>query len=251
MSFKSIAITGASRGLGRELALGLGAKGVKLYLNARDEKALLELKDELEKKGCEVEIAAFDISDEKLCKAWCERIFSTNLELLILNAGISSGADESATKQIEVARINTLGVATPLFYALDKMSAQPLNKGFCGQIVLISSIASLLALPNAPAYSASKHFVSALGEALALAYPNIAFSVICPGFIKTDLTAHIKGLKMMSAQTAAFKIIKAIKAKKRFYAFNFSTFLVAKIYNFCPFFIKKLFVNFLKSRARL
>ena len=250
--YKSIAITGASRGLGCELALNFAQKGVKFFLNARDESALKALKNELEARDCEVEIAAFDIADENLSKAWCESIFKENLDLLILNASISSGVDESAHKQIEISRINVLGTAAPLFYALEKMSAQALNEsGFKGQIAFISSIATLLALTNAPAYSASKHFSRTLGEALALAYPQICFSMICPGFIKTDLTKHIKNLKMMSVSTAAFKITKAIQAKKRFYAFNFSTFLIAKIYNLCPFFIKKIFVNFLKNRAKL
>lgn len=245
-AFKTIAITGASRGIGAKLAQGFADVGVKLFLNARSEKELVKLQKELESKGCEVEISAFDLSDEKACRAWCEKICAHHLDLLILNAGISSGLDESMQKQVEISKINTLAAAIPLFYALERMKNQQ-----SGQIALISSVASLLALPNAPAYSASKHFINALAEAVALNYPQLCINIICPGFIKTDLTKHIKGLKMMELECASQKIIKAIKAKKYFYAFPLHIFLIAKFYNILPLFIKKFFVNFLKRRARL
>lgn len=250
MSYQNIAITGASSGIGAQLGRIFAKEGVNFFLCARNEKRLEAMKKELEARGARVEICAFDISDEKKAKEWIERIFSRRIDLLILNAGISSGTRKDLQIELEIAKINALGLACALFYALELMKNQPLQDDTRGQIVLMSSVASLLALPNAPAYSASKHFVSALGEALALAYPQITFTTICPGFIKTPLTAHLR-LKMMELEFASEKIARAIKQKKRKFIFPFQTAFVARCYNMLPFWAKKAFVKFLKKRAKL
>lgn len=250
MPYQRIAITGASSGIGENLALNFAKKGVHFYLNARNLQRLESIKEKLEKMGSSVEICAFDVSDENKMKEWIEHIFQTRLDLLILNAGISSGKEFTAQKELEVAKINALGVANGLFYAFFKMKQQELINQTRGQIVLLSSVASLLSLPNAPAYSASKHFVSSLGEAMALNDENITITTICPGFIKTPLTAHLK-LKMMSVEFAAFKITKAIKAKKRTFIFPLKTAFLAKFYDILPFFAKKKFVSFLKNKTKM
>ncbi|KGI55950.1 SDR family NAD(P)-dependent oxidoreductase [Campylobacter sp. MIT 97-5078] len=249
-TYTNAAITGASSGIGIELALLLAQEKTTLFLNARDETRLKKVQAKAQEFGSKAFVYAFDVCDEKACKAWCEELFKEPLDLLILNAGISSGDDESEQKQIQIAKTNVLGITNLIFYTINAMQKQEFKGKFKGQIVLVSSIASLLALPNAPTYSASKHFVTALCEALSLAHPEICFTCICPGFIKTNLTKHLK-LKMMEANAASFQILNAIKAKKKKFIFPFHIALIAKLYAFLPFFIKRYFVRFLQKRAKL
>ncbi|WP_301054923.1 SDR family NAD(P)-dependent oxidoreductase [Helicobacter rodentium] len=71
-------------------------------------------------------------------------------------------------------------------------------------LVPISSIAALIALPNVPSYSASKSFVKSLGESLSLKQQDVLITTICPGFIKTPLTDYLhQGIPQMSVQKAS------------------------------------------------
>lgn len=248
---QTIAITGASSGIGRELALNLACKDSRLLISSRSKENLQIVANELENLGAKSEIFAFDVSCEKSSYEWCEYIFRQRVDILILNAGISSGLDESAKKQIQITKVNCLGIANTIFYAVEKMQKQEAIKGKKGHIVLIASIASFIALPNAPSYSASKHYVKALGEALSLAYPDICFTVVCPGFIKTNLTKHIDIKNMMSVEFAAKKIVKAIKQEKALLVFPFYVAFVAKIYNILPLCVKKIFRGFFTKKSRL
>ena len=248
---KNIAITGASSGIGKELALSFASSKVNLFINSRSKESLNLLAKDLKELGAKVSLKAFDVSCEEEALKWCDEIFKQRLDLLILNAGISSGLDESPEKQIQISKVNALGVANIIFHAVKRMQEQELIQGKRGQIVLIASIASFLALPNAPAYSASKHYVKALAEALSIAYPELCFSVICPGFIKTELTKHINIKNMMDVKKAAKKIVRAIEKEKNIYSFPFHTALGAKIYNLLPFCVKKRLKLLFTQRSRL
>lgn len=240
----NIAITGASKGLGKHLALNLASQNRHFFLSARDEEALKQSKQDLEKLACSAEFYSFDVGDERMSYEWCERIFKQRLDLLILNAGISSGLDDSAKKQIQVSKVNCLGVANIIFHALEYMQKQELIGGKRGHIVLMASIASFVCLPNAPSYSASKHYLKSLAQSLSMAYPEIKITLICPGFIKTELTKHINNKYinkiMLDVDVAAKKITKAIEKEKRFYAFPFYLFFLAKLYSLLPKCLQKI-----------
>lgn len=246
---QNIAITGASSGLGKALALLFAKEGARLFLNARTKQNLEKLQTQIQNLGASARIFAFDVSDEKACKAWCDELFKQEIDILILNAGMACDDDISEQRQIQVTKTNVLGISNIIFYAITAMKKQELKQGFKGQIVLISSVASLLTLPNAPCYSASKHFVSALSKALSLAEPEICFTLIRPGFIHTKLTQHIK-LKMMPLSKASEKIHKAIKARKNL-SFPWHIVFFARIFSYFPPFLQRLFVPYLNKRARL
>ncbi|MCX2717053.1 SDR family NAD(P)-dependent oxidoreductase [Helicobacter sp. MIT 21-1697] len=254
MDIFRVAITGASSGIGRALAMCFSNQATHLYLAGRNIERLEESKTHILALNpqVQIEIASFDISDEKACKLWCEEIFASRLDVLILNAGVAMGAKESIQKHFEICHTNAMGVAYMAFYALKAFYKQKLKDKKKGQMVLVSSIAALLALPNAPSYSASKSFVKSLGESLSVAQKEVCITTICPGFIKTPLTDYIHpSIPQMSVEKAAKKMYIAIKKGKRFYAFPYSLVYAARFYNILPLWLKRILVNLISFMGRL
>lgn len=185
----SILITGASSGLGRELALYYAKKNNYLFLNGRNNERLEQTARECEKLGAKTYFASNDVRNNEEMQAWinkCDKI--KPLELAIINAGISGGTAkgfESLEQIREILSINIDGAINNIEFC-----AKLMKKRQKGQIAIISSLASYRGLPSAPSYSASKAAIRIYGEALRglLSKDNIFVSVITPGYIKTPLT---------------------------------------------------------------
>lgn len=122
--------------------------------------------------------------------AWiaaCDRV--RPLDLVIANAGISAGTGlggESAEQTRAIVAVNVDGVMNTVLPAAEAMRARR-----AGQIAVMSSLASFRGMPGAPAYCASKAAVRVWGEGLRgqLAKDGIRLSVICPGFVRSRMTA--------------------------------------------------------------
>jgi len=191
---KSVLITGASSGVGEELARQLAKKQCKLALLARSKDKLQALQKELQAKGAQVEIYAVDVCEREALE---QAIYSAHkkldgLDVVFANAGVGilKPAHKLKPHQIEqmievnyVGAINTLLIALPLL----------LEKGQ-GQLVGISSIASLRGLPGGAIYSSTKAGLNAFLETLRVEYrrKNIEVTTVCPGFIRTPMTADIE-----------------------------------------------------------
>lgn len=214
---KHIAITGASSGLGAALALAYGYNGTILSLHGRDAQRLAQVADRLRAHGATVDIHSGDVTDAADQQAWLTaRAAVAPLDLVIANAGISAGTGSGGENREQAAAIfsvNVQGVVNTVHAALPAMRAR--GKG---QIALMASLAGFRGLPSAPAYSASKAAVRLYGEALRgdLLTSGVAVSVICPGYIKTPMTAVNKFPMpfIMSAEKAA-RIIQLGLAKNR------------------------------------
>lgn len=249
-----VAITGASSGIGRELALCFARESTHIYIAGRNVIRLEETKEAILalNPNVKVEIHSFDVADRLESKRWCEMIFVHHLDVLILNAGVAVGEDENIQKHFEICHTNAMGVAYNTFYALESFQKQEKVLGLKGHLVFISSIAALLALPNAPSYSASKQFVKSLAESLSINQKDVRITTICPGFIKTPLTQHLNQLiPQMSVQKASEKIYKAIKKQKRFYAFPWWLALGARFYNILPLVLKDVLVKVINIMGKL
>ncbi len=249
-----VAITGASSGIGRALAICFANEATHLYIAGRNKERLEESRAYIlaTNPQAQVEISCFDVSDEKSCKLWCEEIFVSRLDVLIINAGVAMGEKESVKKHFEICHTNVMGVAYIAFYALEAFRKQELKDKKRGQIVLMASIAALLSLPNAPSYSASKSFVKSLGESLSVAQKDVRITTICPGFIKTPLTDYIHhSIPQMSVEQASKKMYYAIKKGKSFYAFPHSLAYAARFYTILPFWLKRALVNLIGFMGRL
>lgn len=210
---KTIAITGASSGVGAALAVHYAAPGRVLYLQGRDPGRLENTAQTCRNKGATVHTVLLDVTDAVAMQQWLERADdATPIDLVIANAGVSAGTGihgETGDQVRRIFAVNIDGVINTTQPLIARMVARQR-----GQIAIMSSLAGLRGLPSCPAYSASKMCVRAYGEALRgwLCKQNVAVSVLCPGYIKTPMT-DINNFPMpflMSAEKAAAKIARGL-----------------------------------------
>lgn len=188
----SILISGASSGLGAALAEEYAAPGVRLFLSGRDAGRLESVAARVRARGGEPSTAIVDVTDANATAAWVEVCDdAAPLDLVIANAGISAGTSgvdgaEPAAQVRAVFATNVDGVMNTVLPAVARME----GRGH-GQIALMSSLAGYRGLPGAPSYCASKAAVRVFGEALrgTLHAKGVRVSVICPGYVRTPLTA--------------------------------------------------------------
>ncbi len=226
--FKSIAITGASRGLGAAMAEEFASSGVSLFLSARDMDKLNKVADLCRAKGANVHLTALDVRSKDQSAQWIETINRiAPLDLVIANAGISAGtggnesgvmSSESPDQVENIFAVNFHGALNTISPAIEAMS-----KRGKGHIAMTASLAGFRGIAGAPAYCASKAALKTYGEGLRgqLAPAGIDVSVICPGFVETDMTA-VNGFKMpflMKAAKAAKIIRSGLERKKGRIAF--------------------------------
>jgi len=227
----TVVITGASSGIGRELAVRYSKVASKLYLIARREDLLRELVLQLP-DSVSVRTFAVDVTDFEALRTICQTICDDceTVDLVIANAGISSEHKTQLYDFWDFKKIidtNLLGIAAIFDIFAHKMMAQ---RG--GKLVAISSLASFVAFPTTAAYSASKRAVNSFLDSMRLLLEpqNIKVINIQPGFIRTPLTDK-NGFKMpflMELNYAADKIVAAINKNKKEYAFPFLFSLAAK-----------------------
>lgn len=232
-------VTGASSGIGRALAFKLLREGFHLALFARRLNNLEQLKQEL---AClselKVEVFPCDVaSKESVSEAFGKA--SNNMgppSLLIANAGIGGSSSVRRFDTEMMANIYQTNVMGALYCISEVLPAMLAAKQ--GHIVGISSLAAYQSFPNTHAYSASKSALSAhlQGLGLELKPHGIKVSTICPGFIKTQMTAKNKFTMpfIMDADTAAEKILGAIKREKKVYNFPWQTYVLVKAAKFIP-----------------
>ncbi len=228
----TVVITGASSGIGRELAARYAPIASKLYLIARREESLKALANELQNNKTIIKTFSVDVTDfdalRNMCKMICDEC--DEVDIVIANAGISSAHKAELYDFCDFKNIidtNLLGIAAMFDIFALKMRMQG-----GGKLVAISSLASFVAFPTTAAYSASKRAVNSFLDSmrLLLAPQNIKVINIQPGFIKTPLTDK-NGFKMpflMELDDAVDKIVKAIDKNKKEYAFPFLFAFAAK-----------------------
>ena len=238
-----ILITGASSGLGAELARQYATKDNSLILLARREDKLKALQEELTPQAKNVKIIVADVTEFEILQ---KKIAILGfVDMVILNAGISIGHSEELTSFSDFKKlydVNVLANHAILEILLPKFQEQK-----SGKIVFISSLASLISMPTSKAYSSSKRAVNAYAEGLRYKYNKEGIKVIniLPGFIVSEMTDKNK-FKMpflLSTQEGVQKIIKAIEKNKRIYAFPFRFYIIISTLNLLPKFLREKIVN--------
>lgn len=210
-------ITGASSGMGRDMARYLASKGYDLILVARREDRLLALRDEL--GNTNVRIITLDLSTEENCFELYELTKDENIDFLINNAGfgVYGRFTESAVED-ELRLIKTNVVA---LHILMKLFVKDMEKRGSGNILNVGSIAGFLPGPLLSSYYASKNYVVRLSEAvheeLRRSGSKVRVSVLCPGPVKTEFN-KVAGVNFIvegldSAYVAKYAIDRALKGK--------------------------------------
>jgi short-subunit dehydrogenase len=231
-------VTGASSGIGWELAKQLAEKGLKVGLVARREAPLRELEALVASKSGQAAIAVADVGQREQVEAAFRTIRESlgAIDLVIANAGVGKPTLLSPVNMPDVEdmiRINVMGVVYTLSAALPEMLARK-----TGRLVAISSLAGYRALPGESAYCASKAAVNAYldGLRIHLRGTGVQVTTVCPGFVKTPMTAlntfHMPGL--LEADAAARKIIRAIEAGTKVYNFPWRLHLMVKLSRWLP-----------------
>jgi NAD(P)-dependent dehydrogenase (short-subunit alcohol dehydrogenase family) len=237
--FGSVLLTGASSGIGRALAEACAAPGVTLHLSGRHSQRLAAVADACRARGATVWTQVIDVRDAAAVARWIGGLGP--LDLVVANAGIAPGPGEAETEPETraVFATNLDGVLNTVLPAIEKLAAQPPGPaGLRGRIAVIASIAAFVPSSISPAYGASKAAVDAwtVASAPAARRRGVALTSICPGFIRTPMTARFSfpmpGL--MSPERAAEVILRGIEAGRVRVAFPWWMALGARIGGLLP-----------------
>jgi short-subunit dehydrogenase len=225
-----VVLTGASRGIGRELALQLAGQGAHLALSARDAAALDELAEICRARGGQAVAIPADVGEEAQCANLIRRTVETygRIDTLINNAGISMWAlfDQVTDLSIfeKLMRINYLGSVWCTWHAL------PYLKKSRGRIVAVASLTGKTGVPTRSGYAASKHAMVGFFDTLRieLAGSGVTVTVTCPDFVATEIrerafgpdgsplgVSPVKESKVMTAETCARLILKSAARRER------------------------------------
>lgn len=191
---KTIVVTGASRGIGKAVALRFAKEGYRIVINCRKNKSLLEeTKKEIEALGAPCLSFCGDIGDPDFVRQLFSQVKQTwgNIDVLINNAGISYVGlltDISDEQWNEIIRTNLSSV----FYCCREVTPLMLSNG-SGKIINVSSIWGCIGASCEVAYSATKGGVNSLTKALAkeLAPMNIQVNSVACGVINTDMNKFL------------------------------------------------------------
>jgi len=184
---KTIWITGASSGIGKDLSLSISDQMVTLVLTARNKEKLDEVARECSRRGAKTHVLPLDLTDESSIMSAGEP-FIGEVDILIHCAGVSqrSMAFETITKvDRELMEINFFSAV-----ALSKRVLPGMRERQRGHIVVISSIVGKIGTPMRSGYAASKHALHGYFDSLRaeLYRDKIKVTIVCPGYIKTDIT---------------------------------------------------------------
>ena len=190
----NIVITGASRGIGKGIALELADRENNLIINCLNNvDKLEETKSIIESKGAQCSIYSCDVSNYDQCKAMIEQCVNSygSIDVLINNAGISAVGlfqDMSPSEWDRIWNVNVSSVFNCCNIALPYMISQKR-----GKIINISSVWGNVGASCEVAYSATKGAVNSMTKALAkeVAPSNIQVNAIACGAIDTDMNSHL------------------------------------------------------------
>ncbi len=218
---RTVLITGASSGIGRALALEFAARGYHLGLAARRLDLLAQLRDEVQSRYPDparcIEIVALDVDHSATLAPTLRPLFAAlgTVDIVVVNAGVNRltpvgrGGLAQAAQLIQT---NLIGAIATSEAAIEHFLAQGR-----GQLVGISSLASLQAIPKQGAYCASKAGFSMYLDAarVELKRKNIAVCRILPGFVLTEIMPKMEKYPFaVTAEQAARESVNLIEQRK-------------------------------------
>ncbi len=186
-------VTGASRGIGKGIAVGLAGAGANLALVARSESTLIETQQEIQAIGVQAKIFPCDLSQTEVISDLVEAVSAAygRIDILVNNAGTThrdSAVDFPEERWDDVVRVNLKSV-----WLLSQQVGRGMIQRGGGKIINIASLLSFSGGIRTAAYAASKGGIAQLTKALAneWAPKGVNVNAIAPGYIKTDMTSAI------------------------------------------------------------
>ncbi len=189
---KTAFITGANKGIGREVAQQLAEKGFHVFVGARNAKAGRKAVDEIAKKGRKATFVEIDVADSDSVTAAAHEFskISNHLDILVNNAGIIVDGDDSILKISDELLRKTLETNTLGALRVTRAFAPFLAKSKTPRVINVSSGGGQLtggADGWAPAYCISKTALNGVTSQLATALPKVAVNSVCPGWVRTEM----------------------------------------------------------------
>lgn len=185
---KIVWITGASSGIGKEMAIQFTQQGAKVAVSARRKERLVQLVDQISEMGGDALAVPCDVTREEEVEQSVKKVVSHfgKLDIAIANAGFGVGgrieklSADDWRRQMDV---NVVGLTSTVKQSL------PYLRETKGSIVLMGSVASMISSPAGAAYAASKAAVRAIGQVVAMELhgSGIACTTIHPGFIESEI----------------------------------------------------------------
>lgn len=189
---KVVLVTGASRGIGKAIAIAFARQGARLAVCARDLERLNQTVSDIKALGADVYSAAVDVLDEAAISTFLAGL-KTNfgkIEVLINNAGIYKTLPVNGHSSAEWQQIINTNLSAPFFFCRE--TAPEMASAGWGRIINISSISGKHGEIYGSAYSASKAGLIGLTQSLALelASSGVTVNAVCPGWVKTDMAVN-------------------------------------------------------------
>jgi short-subunit dehydrogenase len=246
-----IIITGASGGIGSSLAEKLAAKGARLTLAARSIDKLDLLTRKLNKQGAEVIAVSADVTSapdrQRLLELTAEQF--GGVDVIINNAGVASFGHFAGSTEAILRQIMEVNFFAPA--ELIRQAIPYLTKGRKPAVVNVSSMCGRRGLPAWPEYSASKHAIVGLTEALRgeLTRFNIDVLLVLPGLTKSDLGSHllrnegkmkIDFSKGMTTEEVADGIVRALERNRSETVLGSDAKWMLRIQRFFPRLVERL-----------
>jgi short-subunit dehydrogenase len=233
-----VVVTGASSGIGWALAKTFALQGARVGLVARRADKLASLAQEIGATGQVATFAAADVGDRQSVTAAIKQLRSElgPVNVLVANAGVGMPTllqPMNIGGVEKMFRVNLLGTV----YAIEAVLPEMLQRQK-GHLVGISSLGAYKGLPGESAYCASKAAVNVYLEGLRIQLRSrgIRVTTVCPGFVKTPMTAvnkfHMPWL--LEADEAARRIVRAIARRRKVYNFPWQTTLLTKLATWLP-----------------
>ena len=233
--YKSVLITGASSGIGAALAAALAAPGTTLHLCARDASRLDATAAACRARGAIVHPRSMDVRNAAAMETWIGE--ASPLDLVVANAGVAAGGGLNETRDVfDVNLGGALNTALPAMAAMRGQAPGP--DGIRGRIAVVASIVAFMAVPDSGAYCGSKAAIDiwTVASARSARKAGIQLTSVCPGFIRTAMTARntapMPGI--MDPERAAAIILRGIAAGKIRLAFPWWLGAIARVVGLLP-----------------
>lgn len=209
MSEKSLAgrnalVTGASRGIGRSIAMSLSDHGAHVILVARNEELLNQVKSEIESQGGTAQVIVADLGQEDSAEKVAQQIDIDALHILVNNAGGNSFMSPVQSMRLSGWR-KTLNLNLDSIVALTQALIPRLVNSGNGSVINVASVAGLNGSPFMSHYGAAKAGLISFSRSLAveLASQGVRVNSLVPGWIETDLTDFLRGTQEAEAGALA------------------------------------------------
>lgn len=210
MKGRIVLLTGASRGLGRDMALTLGAAGATVLCAGRTVKELQATAKAIGKKGGKAEVVPLDVTDEAAVREQVASIIARHrrIDVLVNNAGVLSREPIVELSTESFRRTVETDLIAP--FVLSREVGRHMLRRKYGRIVNIASVLAIIARAQVSGYVSAKHGIVGLTRSLATEFgPDITANAICPGYIRTEINVALQQNKefnqMLERRTAAHR----------------------------------------------